>query len=341
MTHYSPCSKKVYAIYVSLLACFFNSYMLGSTIPEPATIDLGVIKPAITQTAKVAIKNSSPVSLKVTAVDLECNECTKIEFKPATIKPNESAEFTVHFTPFPDDDGFIQKKIIFTTSDPLQRKVVVPIRCNVNQYGGAWPAIIQPLAQQAPGTDVTVTFDIVNISDAPIKPLYASGPIHSPKLTLSKDPIAPGSRASVTGKWHLPSNPGNTTGQIVIYVDHPSLTKLTVPFQAVVSSAPITPLPAAVPSPLSTSLAAQGNTSATQTAAVPLKDAVTVPPTSALPSPALKTEPTVKDSSGKPGIENKPAAVQTIDLNLRDSLVDEFHKSVQSCQLTSSLSLNN
>lgn len=206
-----------------ILANAMASHCFATPVPEPAIIELGVIKPALTQTAKITIRNSGPAFLKVTAVDLECNECIKIDFKPATIKPTEEAEFTVKFTSFPDDEGFLQKKIFFTTSDPLQRKIVVPIRCFVNPFGGPWPAIIQPSIPQTPGSDVTVTFEIVNISDAPIKPLYASGPIHGPKLTLPKEPIASGARASVTGKWHLPSNPGNVTGQMIIYVDHPYL----------------------------------------------------------------------------------------------------------------------
>jgi general secretion pathway protein D len=236
---------------------FFTAALMTCAVSEaaltvsPTSLEIGVLASGSSRAEHLTLTNSGDAPLKLTAVEVECAGCTKVQFAPTTLEKGKSLDLPVTFKPPPDDNGRIRRSVTIKTDDPKQPSITVPLNAFVTAVAGIWPAELSPEAPKAPGSDVELRVELVNVSDKPLLPLYAVGPVDGPKLTVPHVPIAAGAKATLTAKWHLPAKLGQTTGQLVLYVDHPKLTQLTIPYAVTIQAAAVTqpaPAPATAPS---------------------------------------------------------------------------------------------
>jgi hypothetical protein len=226
--------------------------MLTSAVAEaaltvsPTSLEIGLLASGSSHQEHLSLTNSGNVPLKLLAVEVECAGCTKVQFTPTTLERGKSLDLPVTFKPPPDDNGRIRRSVTIKTDDPKQPSITIPLNAFVTTVAGIWPAELSPGAPRAPGSDVELTVDLVNVSDRPLLPMYAVGPVDGPKLTVPHMAIPAGGKATLIAKWHLPAKLGQTIGQLVLYVDHPKLTQLTIPYSVNIQAAAATQ---AAPSP--------------------------------------------------------------------------------------------
>jgi general secretion pathway protein D len=205
---------------------------------SPAALDAGVVAPGTARPMRLTLTNAGAAPVRLLAAEVSCPGCTKVEFVPATLAPGKAVELPVTFKPPADDAGRVRRSVTLKTDDPRQAEIVVPLNAFVTPVAGAWPPELAVTDPKPPGADVTVMFDLVNVSDTPLTPLYAVGPVDGPKLAVPHAPVPAGGTAKLTATWHLPAATGPVTGQLILYVDHPKLTHVTIPYQATVAAAP-------------------------------------------------------------------------------------------------------
>jgi general secretion pathway protein D len=198
-------------------------------------LDVGVVPPDTVNKLSVHLSNENNYAVAIKSAEVSCPLCTHVTLVPQVVDPGKGLDVPVEFTPSKSDAGRLRRSVTFHTDDPKHPTITIPIEAYITPSGGAWPAEISLEAPQMPGTDASFAFEIVNVSDKPLTPLYATGPLDGPKLTVRHDPIAPGKRAKVTGTWHLPAKAGPATGQVILYVDHPELSQINIPYQATIA----------------------------------------------------------------------------------------------------------
>ncbi len=178
---------------MALLAIFWCAAASAGTFAvAPSALDVGVVRPNSSTAQTLTVTNSSSVPCKLLSVDVSCTMCTHMTFTPATLAPGKSATIQVTFSPPATEDGPVHRSVTLHTSDPQQPNIKIPLTGYVTDTAGIWPPEMTFAAPQPPGSDVSSTFEIINVSDAPVTPLYATGPVSGPKLQVPHTPIAAG-----------------------------------------------------------------------------------------------------------------------------------------------------
>lgn len=201
----------------------------------PDTIDVGVVRPESSTKRRVIVTNSSNNPVKLLSVDVECTMCTHVSFTPTTLAPGAIADIEVTFTPPGSEEGLVHRSVTIHTSDPISSKVKVPLIGYVTDTAAIWPAQLVIKEAQLPGSDISTDLQIINVSDTPLTPLYATGPLSAPKIEVPHEAIPGGGHARLHVNWHMPAKVGPVTGEIVLFVDHAKATKLVLPYKGVVA----------------------------------------------------------------------------------------------------------
>jgi len=196
---------------------------------KPTSIELGVINDEAEKEERLTVTNSGKIPLKMLDVQVDCPACTSIKFSPTTLEVGKSADVLVTFRASPNNEGRIRHVIAIHTDDSRQRFVKVPIDGVIAAAGGFWPPELTVRAKQ-PGADVELSTEVVNVSDQPLTLLYATGPVDAPKLQLPHAPVPPGGKLQIKATWHLPAKQQPTNGEITVFVDHPTISKLVLPY---------------------------------------------------------------------------------------------------------------
>lgn len=202
----------------------------GALRIEPAVLDFGVVKPHTGHTQSVKITNDGPGPVKLLGAEVECKACTKVELEPTELAPGKHIEVPITFAPPAHVEGEEVKKVLFRTSDPGADVRTVTLRAQVTTTAALAPSRFAFTSPQAAGEKVQRELEVVNVSEHPIKLLYATGPLEGPRISVGREPIAPGGRGKLTATWILPLKPGDYRGNTVVYLDHPTLKKLVLPF---------------------------------------------------------------------------------------------------------------
>ncbi|HUO09000.1 MAG TPA: secretin N-terminal domain-containing protein [Phycisphaerae bacterium] len=287
----------------------------------PASLELGVIDDKAVKESHLTLTNTGKRPLKVLEIQVDCPKCTSVRFSPATLEAGKSVDVPVTFKASPENDGPVRHAIVIHTDDPNRRYVKIPINGMVTTGAGFWPAELTLQALQPPGSEVELTSEIVNVSDQPLTLLYATGPVDGPILQVPHEPVLPASRLKIKAMWHLPSKAGTISGELVVFVDHPTVSKLVLPYRVVVGKEKPTTAPN-VP----TATKSHANTASTQPK----------------PGTDVKTRaaPAVRPGAGfelPPQSTTQPAPPETVNLDLKESIPLKDFVEIVSTQLNLNL----
>jgi len=225
--------KKAYLpAFIVLMLMWLAGTAFGQLTITPRAIDLGVIQPETSSTHTLTVNNDSQEPVNLLSIEV-CKACTKFHFVPGILQAGQSSTIEVTFAPTVKDEGPINRFITVHTSDPWIPKLSIPVRAFVTTTIGFWPPIMTFVEESEPAEELLTSVEIVNISTLPLVPLYATNPPNGPKLEVSRSPIPGKERAILRAHWKTPIKPDQRTGQMVLFVDHPIVSKLTVPYQLV------------------------------------------------------------------------------------------------------------
>lgn len=199
---------------------------------EPPSLDFGVVKPASQQTQSVKLTNGGPESVMLAEAKVECQHCTRVEFQPMKLAAGQSLEVPITFAPPEHERGPVQRKVTFLTAD--KSSVSVTFFAQVTDTAALTPPQLSFEKPQVPSAKITRELELANVSDRPIKPLYATSPAGGPRLIMPRDAIAPGERGKIILTWDLPKESGSHSGNGTVYLDHPNLAKLIFPYTVMI-----------------------------------------------------------------------------------------------------------
>lgn len=313
--------------------------------PSVGVLDVSVLKPGSESKQSVTLTNSGREAMNILAAKAQCSACTKLEFQPQELASGESTSFTVRFAPEKDyPEGPVQGKILITTSDKDQPHLLIKLTGYVTKTAALVPwelAISQP---QLPGSTLHEDLELVNVSDRELRVLYATSDSGGPQLDGKVPPVAANSRQKAKLTWYLPKEDGKYGGNLILYTDHPNLSKLVLPYTVEVSaSAKSTSQPSAVPfpsapsvpptthvNPVRSAAPASPQSASSQAAAPALTSAPIAPasgtqllaPSTDVPAPATQPDPRLVHLELKDGLTLKDL-VEVIASQLKLNLVYE------------------
>jgi len=210
------------------------SCALASVRAEPAVLEFGVIKPATQGKQSFQVINDGSSAVKILGVEVECKTCTHVTLESTSLEAGKSLEVPVIFAAPAGEEGPVHRQLAVLVNDKVQSRLPVALRAWVTKTAGLWPSELVVATPQAPEERLHRDLELVNVSDKPLKVLYSVSALQGPRIAGPHDAILPGQRGKLNVTWDLPAKPGQYSGQAVIYVDHVALTKLILPYSAVV-----------------------------------------------------------------------------------------------------------
>jgi len=208
---------------------------LGQLTITPRSIDLGVIQPETSSTHALTVNNNSQEPVNLLSIEV-CKACTKFHFVPGILQPGQSTTISVTIAPTVKDEGSVNRFIAVHTSDPQHPKLSIPVRAFVTSTIGFWPPIMTFVEEDASAEELIASVEIFNVSTPLLMPLYATNPAGGPKLQVSRSPIPGKEQTILRAHWKMPVKPEQRTGLMILFVDHPVVSKLTIPYQLVPKS---------------------------------------------------------------------------------------------------------
>src|SRR5207248_1373674 len=144
-------------------------------------------------------------TVNISAIQVERKECARVTLEPTALEAGKGVDVQIRFSAPANEEGLIRSQIFFVTDDKAQSRLSVLLRAYVTKTAGLAPPELAVDSAQLPGATLHQNLELVNVSDKPLKALYAAGPLQGPRITVPRDAIAPGQRAQLILNWILPT----------------------------------------------------------------------------------------------------------------------------------------
>ena len=301
-----------FATALSLVVAMFAAARVEALVnADPAVVDVGVVRAERECNRSIKLRNASMVPVRIREAKSQCTACTKVEFQPQELAPGKSMTFSVRFAPDKDyAEGPVIGKILITTSDKDQPHLLIKLTGYVTKTAALVPWELILGDAHLPGSILHQDMELVNVSDKELRVLYATSDPGGPRLDGKVPPVPANSRQKLKLTWDLPKLEGKYSGNLILYTDHPNLTKLVLPYAVEVSASA---KPASQPATQASSMQIAPSVgvvgSAQPTGAAPTSNQMPIVLASASPPPAPD-----------PPIPATQPAARVIHLELKDGL---------------------